>query len=172
MTFKNKKIIYNFKNFIKILRFQIINKHINEKNFHKIILNDAAMVICENEFNEVLLLREFRVGLNKLSWGLPGGMLNKKEDFKKAAIRELYEETGIKIKNCKLILKYIRDGNYFSGKEYCYYSKIKKKMLNIHKNSKFKWAKKSELIKMLKNNKFETPGIQSCILNFVFKSKL
>ena len=36
MSFKNKKIIYNFKNFIKILRFQIINKHINEKNFHKI----------------------------------------------------------------------------------------------------------------------------------------
>lgn len=166
----NIKQVYKFKNFLQILKFEIKNKFINTKNFHKIILKNAAMVICENEHNEILLIKEYRVGLSKLSWGLPGGMLNQKESFKKAAIRELYEETGIKINNCRLILQYIRDGNYFSGKECCYYSKIKKKILK-KKNIKYKWVAKNFLIKMLKKNNFETPGIQSCILTYLLLKK-
>lgn len=37
------------------------------------------------------------------SWTMPGGKLNFQEELKKGAIREVLEETGIKVKNLKVI---------------------------------------------------------------------
>ena len=39
------------------------------------------------------------------TWELPGGHLNVGEKFKTGAIREVFEETGIKLTKLKLILK-------------------------------------------------------------------
>ena len=52
-----KKIVYNHEPFITIYKENFKNKHQSRKNFHKIILQDAAMVILENEKNQILLSR-------------------------------------------------------------------------------------------------------------------
>ena len=36
------------------------------------------MVVCEYN-NKILILKEYRIGLKKFSWGLPGGFINKNE---------------------------------------------------------------------------------------------
>ena len=52
-----------------------------------------AVVICDGN----ILLIERKIEPGKGVWALPGGFVNQKETFKEAAIRELIEETGIKI---------------------------------------------------------------------------
>ena len=39
-----------------------------------------------------------------MSWGLPGGFIEKNETPKKAALREVREETGFKLKNVKKVI--------------------------------------------------------------------
>ena len=57
----------------------------------------GASVVVERDGNILLILREdFEV------WGLPGGMVEPGESSAEAAIREVYEETGVKISLDKL----------------------------------------------------------------------
>jgi 8-oxo-dGTP pyrophosphatase MutT (NUDIX family) len=53
-------------------------------------------VINHNDKKEFVMVWQWRHGLQSLSLEFPGGVLEKGEDPKKAALRELYEETGYK----------------------------------------------------------------------------
>ncbi len=53
----------------------------------------GAAVLLVNG-SKVLLERQFRFPYNKTIWEIPAGKLNKGEDPKDAAVRELEEETG------------------------------------------------------------------------------
>jgi 8-oxo-dGTP pyrophosphatase MutT (NUDIX family) len=160
------KLVYEYKNFIKIFKFNKKNKFINVKNFHRIELNDAVMVICEND-NKILFIKEYRIGLKKMSWGLPGGFIEKKESPKQTAIRELKEETNIKIENIKLFKKFSRNGNYNCGIDYVFFSKVKKKNLKFEKNVKHIWLDKKNIKKYLRQNKFETPGVIAAVFYYL-----
>jgi len=60
--------------------------------YNHLVKQSRARVIVRNEFGEVLLLRSW-IGSGK--WTTPGGGVEKGEDPKMAAMRELFEETGI-----------------------------------------------------------------------------
>lgn len=57
-----------------------------------IFLNFAGGIVC-NERNEILLQRRG----DSNSWGLPGGAVELGESAEEAAIREIYEETGLEV---------------------------------------------------------------------------
>lgn len=54
--------------------------------------------------DRLLLLHEFRMGVNRTVYNLCAGMLNQDENIEDCIARELYEETGLKIKRIKRIL--------------------------------------------------------------------
>lgn len=54
----------------------------------------AAILFFQN--NKILLERQFRYAYKEEVWEIPAGKLEKDEDPKEAAIRELEEETGYK----------------------------------------------------------------------------
>lgn len=59
---------------------------------------DAVVMIIHNETGEKLLLnREFRMAVNGWVYNFPAGLIDKGETFSQAAIRELDEETGLKL---------------------------------------------------------------------------
>lgn len=79
-------------------------------------MNQSAHIIIINREGKILLTQREDIPF----WVVPGGHLNKKESPKVAVLRELYEETGIKIKKVNLIAKYYtKNGNIkkylFSG---------------------------------------------------------
>lgn len=51
-------------------------------------------VIGFNRAGEVLLEREYRHGVRKVIWQIPGGLADAGEDLQAAGLRELLEETG------------------------------------------------------------------------------
>lgn len=54
--------------------------------------------------DRLLLLHEFRMGVNKKIYNLCAGMLEEGETIEECIARELFEETGLKIKQLKTIL--------------------------------------------------------------------
>lgn len=52
-----------------------------------------AVVVCDGN----VLLIERKINPGKGTWALPGGFVNQNETYQQAAIRELVEETGIKV---------------------------------------------------------------------------
>lgn len=54
--------------------------------------------------DKMLLLREFRMGVNRFVYNLCAGMINDGESLEECIQRELYEETGLNVKNIRCIL--------------------------------------------------------------------
>lgn len=61
----------------------------------------SIVATCEGK---LLLLHEFRMGVNRTIYNLCAGMLNTDESIEDCIARELYEETGLHVKTIKKIL--------------------------------------------------------------------
>ena len=62
------------------------------------------MSIVATYGDRMLLLHEFRMGVNRTIYNLCAGMLEPGESIEECVARELYEETGLKVKKIKKIL--------------------------------------------------------------------
>jgi NADH pyrophosphatase NudC (nudix superfamily) len=67
----------------------------------------SAVVVAYNHSNEFLMVKLKGKEQGKITF--PGGFRNLGETLEEAAIREFYEETGIKIKNVELYKAYTKD---------------------------------------------------------------
>ena len=61
----------------------------------------SIVATCEGK---LLLLHEFRMGVNKYIYNLCAGMMEEDESIEACIERELYEETGLKVKQIHTIL--------------------------------------------------------------------
>lgn len=61
-------------------------------------INAVIIVAVNNDFSKICINKEFRLSVNSHVFNLPAGMVDKNETIEVAANRELYEETGLKIK--------------------------------------------------------------------------
>lgn len=66
---------------------------LDERISHIPFIQTGAAIIIRNENGQILL--QERIDRNK--WGLPGGCQDLGEDLRFTAVREAYEETGIKL---------------------------------------------------------------------------
>ncbi len=64
----------------------------------------SGVSIAAIKDDKLLLLKEFRMGINKSIYNLCAGMIEKDESIEECISRELYEETGLKVKRLLDIL--------------------------------------------------------------------
>lgn len=64
----------------------------------------SGVSIVATSGEKMLLLHEFRMGINRMVFNLCAGMLEPDETIECCIARELYEETGLKVKRIKKIL--------------------------------------------------------------------
>lgn len=60
-------------------------------------IENAVAIIPVFEDGDLLMIKEFRYPLNDYVWAFPAGLIDPGEDARAAAIRELMEETGVKV---------------------------------------------------------------------------
>ncbi|WP_158828177.1 NUDIX hydrolase [Mucilaginibacter lacusdianchii] len=66
-------------------------------------LGDVVQVLALTPQNEVVLVKQYKHGLNEILMELPGGMRQKNTSIIQSALNELEEETGIKATSGQLI---------------------------------------------------------------------
>ena len=75
--------------------------HKTVTNRHQIPI--TVFTILVNEMDEVLLMRRANTGFGDGQYSLPGGHLEKGEQVRYTAMREVLEETGIILHNVKIM---------------------------------------------------------------------
>ena len=65
-----------------------------EDDFYYIHSPDWVVVVGRTENGEILMVRQFRWGIDDFSWELPGGIVDPGENPLEAGLREFQEETG------------------------------------------------------------------------------
>lgn len=69
-------------------------KSLNGKPFYRIVIPNGVMILALRADGKILLIRQYRLSVESYTLELPAGQIDKNESPRKAAIRELYEETG------------------------------------------------------------------------------
>ena len=101
--------------YLKNYELTYINKAGKEKKYEIVSrkeLEDAndlgkhpsGVSIIATKGDKLLLLHEFRMGVNKTIYNLCAGMIEDGETIEECIQRELYEETGLKLKKIQTIL--------------------------------------------------------------------
>ena len=101
--------------YLKNYEITYLNKLGREKKYEIVSRRELAGVedlggkpsgvsIVATNNDKLLLLHEFRMGVNQTIYNLCAGMLEMDEDIETCISRELYEETGLKVKEIKKIL--------------------------------------------------------------------
>ena len=80
----------------------------------------AGIVVVRDK--SVLLVRQYRLLINGLSWEIPGGRVNENEDPKTAAIRECVEETGVRCIDAHPLIFYQQGLDTISNPTHIFYS--------------------------------------------------
>ncbi len=93
-----------------------LNKQGREKTYEIVSMKDlkgpeelgespAGVSIAAFCGGKLLLLQEFRMGVNRTIYNLCAGMVEPGETIEECIARELYEETGLRVKRIRKILK-------------------------------------------------------------------
>ena len=99
------------------------NKLVRDKIEHNGVT--SIVPILDKKF--VILLKQYRYGVDKVLLEVPAGTIDKGENPLKCAKRELIEETGYHGKNWKSLGSFFPSPAYNSCVIYCYSTKIYKK---------------------------------------------
>lgn len=67
-------------------------------NVNDIGRQPSGVSIVATQGEKMLLLHEFRMGINKYIYNLCAGMIEEEETIEECIARELYEETGLRVK--------------------------------------------------------------------------
>ena len=89
-------------------------------DYYQIKLIDYAAVFARTVDGLVVLERQYKHGIRKVSLTLPGGAINEGEDPLAAARRELLEETGYVADDWRSLGAYVASANYGCGKAHVF----------------------------------------------------
>ena len=101
--------------YLKNYELTYINKAGREKKYEIVSRSEIAgsdaigqrvsgvSIVAYHE-DKLLLLKEFRMGVNRFVYNLCAGMINEGESLEECIQRELYEETGLSVKKIRSIL--------------------------------------------------------------------
>lgn len=95
MNFKVKKSDIVFKGFVFDIKVDQIEYNSGNEGVREVILhNGGAVVLPVTDDGKIVLVKQYRYPFDEIMYELPAGKLEKNEDPKECATRELTEETG------------------------------------------------------------------------------
>jgi len=94
---------------LNVSNYEMPDKTLIE-SFHTIEYKEWVHIIPLTKNNQIVMIQQYRPGIDKVCYEFPGGIVEDNEDIKESAKRELLEETGYS-SNHNLELIYSGTGN-------------------------------------------------------------
>jgi len=85
-------------------------------DYHQIQLGDHVAIVAQTDEGKILMERQYKHGVGKVSLILPGGLIEGEEQPLEAAKRELLEETGYATEQWENLGNFVANANYGCGK--------------------------------------------------------
>ncbi|MCL4388044.1 NUDIX hydrolase [Candidatus Marsarchaeota archaeon] len=95
----------------RIIRLETFKDKTENKERCRVVEKDVAVILAFIDEKTIIIERHYRAPIGKWVLELPAGHVEKGETPKEAAKKELYEETGYRARNIKLLYKaYVAPG--------------------------------------------------------------
>jgi ADP-ribose pyrophosphatase len=88
--------------------------------YYQIVLQEYAVIVAQTVDGRVIMERQYKHGLRRVSLALPGGAIESGEEPLAAAKRELLEETGYTAENWQSLGSFVNNANYGCGKAHIF----------------------------------------------------
>ncbi len=135
----------------------------------------AAAILAFDENNKLILVKQHRYPHGYVI-EIPAGTLEKKEDPKKCAFRELEEETGYSAKKMTPLITYYPSIGYNTEAIHCFVASELKKITDfkLDKDEILSVVKMDfkKVITMIKNGKIQDTKTICAVLTYALKKKL
>lgn len=146
-------------------------------NNPKIVDIDAVEILpyfIENNKIKVVLIKEFRVVLNRYIYSIPAGLVDKGENIIKSAKREILEEIGAKVKKIEKIADGFVSAGLTDETTMCFEAEIGElgsQHLEETEDISIKIIELNKLEKFINSHSFT---LKSALLlkNFIYKKKI
>jgi ADP-ribose pyrophosphatase len=98
------------------------------KPYFRIDLRAFTVIAAVNTENEIIVARQYRHGIERITLLLPGGLLDEGEDALAAAKRELREETGYVSDEWESLGRFVPNSNYRCGEVHLFLARGARKV--------------------------------------------
>lgn len=89
-------------------------------SFHRVKMPEYAVVVARTSDGRIIMERQYKHGVGKVSLTLPGGLIEPGEEPIAAGRRELVEETGYSADNWQSLGSFAANANYGCGKAHIF----------------------------------------------------
>lgn len=119
-TIKSEKVYSG-----KILSVKLSTVELPDQKYSKreIVLHDNAVAVVAIHEDKILLVKQYRISVDKVIYEVPAGMIEHDENPKDAALRELEEETGYRAKNIEYLTEFYSTPGFCTEKLSIFYAK-------------------------------------------------
>lgn len=135
----------------------------------------AAAILAFDENNNVILVKQHRFPHGYII-EIPAGTLEKREDPKKCAFRELEEETGFRARKMTQLITYYPSIGYNTEAIHCFVASGLKKIadLNLDEDEILSVVKMDlkKVISMIKTGKIQDSKTICAVMTYAAKNKL
>lgn len=177
MKQKNKPKILESRKVYKNKWIEVEERKIDDGNStddYYVVTNipKTASILLVDDQNRILTVRQYRFAVDTYTVDIPGGLVDADESPKKAAVRELYEETGYKVLETTLLFKYFLDSGQKNSVKYVYFARCSSTTQvdsKMEKDINTKWMLLSEFNELLNSNQILEPTL-ICAVLFYMKS--
>lgn len=112
----------------KILSVKLSTVELPDQKYSKreTVLHDNAAAIVAIHDDKILLVKQYRISVDKVIYEVPAGMIEHDENPKDAALRELEEETGYRANSIEYLTEFYSTPGFCTEKLSIFYAKALK----------------------------------------------
>ena len=137
----------------------VSRREVNMENVNDFIADAVDMMIISEDYNHILIIKEWRTPINDYIYAFPAGLREANEDVVETAKRELFEETGLKLLSVEDIIGESYSAVGFSNEKNLTIVGTAGGVLRKENDSEFEeiipaWYTKEEVAELLKKYPF------------------